>query len=152
MKPYIRTLLVWFLSLSLSGLPLIAQAQDIAGIALPDVPMTMAPQAVQVVAKPMSQHNSDEMPCHAQAKVSVPASAPDLVKNTTQPASKKCCCEGDCQCSHDMGCQTGHHAASVAILLPARLVSSSIHSFLVKEITALYHDCDADAEIIPPIV
>ena len=145
MKPYIRTLLVWFLSLSLSGLPLIAQSQDIAGIALPDSAMTMAHQAV---AKTASLQNSDEMPCHARAKTT----ATDLVKTATASTSKKCWCDGDCQCSYEMGCQTGHHAASVAILLPARLIASSIHSFLIKETTALYRDCDADAEIIPPIV
>lgn len=142
MKPYIRTIMIWFLSLSLTGLPLIAHSQGIGSM----LPGTQMDNVSHIVP----ERAVDDMPCHSQNDA-VPAGV-SADKMTADTSSKNCYCDDDCQCSHDMACQVGPHSAGVAILLSSRLVSSLLDSSLVKEVSVVYHDCDTDAEIIPPIV
>lgn len=174
MKPFIRTIFIWILSLSLTGLPVVALSQNVAG----DI------ASLAQTEKNMASKDSDGtgMHCHesmAQNKASQnktsqnkasPQISPISVAQTTvkatrisphamhmsssaeQTSTHDCCCGDDCQCQHDMGCQSvGHFGASSAILQSILFISSPINSQLATESITLYHDCDTDSEVIPPI-
>jgi len=145
MKPFIRTIFIWILSLSLTGLPVVALSQNVAG----DI------ASLAQTEKNMAAKDSDGtgMHCHesmAQNKAS-PQISPISVAQTTvkatrisphamhmsssaeQTSTHDCCCGDDCQCQHDMGCQSvGHFGASSAILQSILFISSPINSQLAN--------------------
>ncbi len=160
MKSFIRTIFIWILSLSLTGFPVVALSQSVAG------DMAGLTQAEKNRVAMTSDESAGGMHCHeSMAQNSLPRISVDQTEKVTQASphamhmsdsastsTHDCCCGDDCQCQHDIGCQSvGHFGASSAILQSSQLVSSPINSQLTTEFTILYHDCDADSEVIPPI-
>jgi len=152
MKPYIRTIFIWILSLSLTGLPVITQAQD----------MTVLNPSEKNTAMKMnvSAGTVNDMPCHnevAQMDV-VPADIKAAhAMHASDAASKSsehdCCCGDDCQCHTNMDCQSTHYPAISAILLQSVLFTSFPQSSQrVIESVIPYNSHDGDVEIIPVIV
>ena len=148
MKLFIRTIFIWILSLSLTGMPVAALSQDIVDLEQPG-------KDLQV-----SDASASAMPCHAKAtranEVAQTASHITEIQNAITDASADaddgCCCGDDCQCQHDMSCQSVSHSGVSAILQSTLFISSPSNSQLAIESTVLYHGCDTGSEIIPPIV
>jgi len=161
MKPFIRTIFIWILSLSLTGFPVVALSQSVAG------DMAGLAQTEKNTITTISDESAGGMHCHegmAQSKtpqISINQTAKatqasphamHMSDSASKASTHDCCCGDDCQCQHDLNCQSvGHFGASSAILQSSQLVSSPINSQLTTEFTILYHDCDADSEVIPPI-
>lgn len=165
MKSLFRKILVWFLSLSLTGLPVLVQAQSINNINTLGNTLEKGGSELSIGTH-TAQTRTDTKPCHTKTKpvlggkrsvkagenAAAKASESVLLQKVKAPPSKACWCEDECQCSHSQTCQCSHSHASVAILPVSQFVFSSLTSRLVKASAVLYHDCDMDAEIIPPIV
>lgn len=117
--------------------------------------------------KNMTMNTSDEsdsgMHCHDKAAqknvIQVDIKATQITQHAMQMSSiaKKssindCCCDDGCQCSSDMACQSVTHTSASAIILQSTVfISSPLNSQLATESVVLYHDCDTDSEVIPPI-
>lgn len=163
MKPFVRTIFIWFLSLSLTGLPVAALSQDITDLNPAEKNMSEQKPAEKAAEKAESAQNNTEH-CHS----GVMSSADDLSKTASKPAMSastsdtsadtsadtlgKCCCDGDCQCQSDMACQVSHFSSTSAILQSNLYISSPLSSQLIIELAVLYFNCDTDSEKIPPIV
>ncbi len=161
MKPFIRTIFIWILSLSLTGFPVVALSQnvagDMAGLGQTDKDGTTTLSKKSASGshchENMAQNKTPQININQTAKTSQASPhAMHIAASSGETSSHDCCCGDDCQCQHDMACQSvGHFGASSAILQSILLVSSPINSQLTTEFTILYHDCDADSEVIPPI-
>ena len=162
MKPFMRTIFIWILSLSLTGLPVVALSQNVAGD-MAGLAQAEKNGAAMLLAKDsangshcyekMTQNKASRINLGQAAKTSqVSSHVMDMSDASNTTSTHDCCCGDDCQCQHDMSCQSvGHFGVSSAILQSSQLVSSPMNSQLITEFTILYHDCDADSEVIPPI-
>lgn len=150
----------------MTGLPVVALSQNVAGdiAGLTQTEKNMAAKDSDGIGTGMHCHES-----MAQNKISpinidqavdlaklnasqISLHAMHMSSAESQASAHDCCCGDDCQCQHDMSCQSvGHFGASSAILQSSQLVSSPLNSQLATESTTLYHDCDTDSEVIPPI-
>ena len=147
MRPFIRTILIWFLTLSLTGLPVVSMSQDMGGSASSALDQYRNVTMTVATSQTMRAH------CHsgvvaAGDKVAVP----DVQDSIASSSTKKCSCGDECQCQHDTDCQSISHSSNSAIFQSTWFISSPLNSQLAIESTVSYHDCDADSEIIPPIV
>jgi len=152
MKPYIHTIFIWILSLSLTGLPVITQAQDMAGLNHSEKNTAMKMN--------VSDGTANDMPCHSEVAqmdivpANIKAAHAMHASDTASKSSKHdCCCGDDCQCHTNMGCQSAHYPAVSAILLQSVLLTSfPQNSQRVIESVIPYNSHDDDVEIIPVIV
>jgi len=148
MKLFLRTIFIWILSLSLTGMPVAALSQGMVDLEQPEKELKVSDQ------------RTNAMPCHSKsdrvkAKVIQTAQRTTEVHNAVKSVSKDddgCCCGTDCQCQHDASCQSVSHSGVSAILQSSLFISSPLNSQLAIELTVLYHGCDTASEIIPPIV
>lgn len=167
MKPFVRTIFTLILSLSLAGLPVVAQSQTLLQGMSQDMEHGQA-QSADISEKAARQRSDSgqsdiyqsegtqdsmppmDMPCHS--KKSTANSTPVTVAMTTKSSSDDDCCCEDCQCFGDMGCQAGHHVGASANLIHSSLfISTPLSSQLIFEPAVQYLNCDSDSEIIPPI-
>lgn len=148
MKLFLRTIFIWILSLSLTGMPVAALSRDMVDL--------QQPGEQPAKALKISDEHVSIMPCHSKsdrvkAKVMQTAEVHNAVKNVSKDGDD-CCCGTDCQCQHDASCQSVSHSGVPAILQSTLFISSPSNSQLAVESTVLYHGCDTASEIIPPIV
>ena len=151
MKLFLRTIFIWILSLSLTGMPVAALSQNMVDL---EQPGEQSGTELKV-----SGEHVNAMPCHSQSdrlktKLAQTAQHITEIRIAVTNASKddSCCCGTDCQCQHDASCQSVSHSGISAILQSALFISSPLSSQLVIESTVRYHGCDTGSEIIPPIV
>ncbi len=149
MKLFLRTIMIWFLSLSLTALPVVAQSRDMVGSA----------SSESNVSVKILDESAIDVPCQhkaALANMKVALATPPVDEEQTAVTNASmhdgCCCGVDCQCQHDMSCQTISHFSASAIILQATLfISTPLNSQLATESAISYYDCDSDSEVIPPI-
>jgi hypothetical protein len=151
MKPILHTIFIWILSLSLTGMPVAALSQDVADLG----------QSGKDTATEVAVERGNDMPCHhrsvqagakATASQAIEAQKDDEAREAGASMDDDCCCGTDCQCQHDMACQTVGQFSVLAILHNSLFISSPLSSQLIPESVVLYHYRDADLAIIPPIV
>lgn len=148
MKSFIRTIIIWSLSLSLTGLPVVALSQDIIDLTHVEKSMIMK----------VSDNSANKVSCHsnivkAGKKIAQQAQSKMPVQNVVAKSSMDGgCCGTDCQCQCDMNCPSAHHSGASAILQPVLFVYSPLNSQRIFESAIAYISCDSDVEIIPPIV
>ena len=147
MRSFIRTIIIWSLSLSLTGLPVAALSQDIIDLTHVEKDMVMK----------MSGDSAGNISCHSRTikagnKVAQQVQHKIPVQNTVAESSMDGgCCGTDCQCQCDMNCPSVHHSAASAILQPVLFVYSPVNSQRIIESAIAYISCDSDVEITPPI-
>jgi len=148
MKSFIRTIIIWSLSLSLTGLPVVALSQDIIDLTHVEKDMIMK----------VSDDSAGKISCHGSAVRTDQRAVQKMqhkmpVDNTVADSSADGgCCGTDCQCQCDMNCPSVHHSSVSAILQPVLFVYSPINSQRIIESAIAYISCDSDVEITPPIV
>ncbi|GMR00968.1 MAG: hypothetical protein BMS9Abin19_0313 [Gammaproteobacteria bacterium] len=149
MKQLIRTILIW--TLTLSGLPVIAQSQALSDLKQTDKNVSLSAPGTQA-----SDAQATDMHCHSAA-----ALIDKNIRLATQVASEAgekivtsshddCCCGSDCQC--DTACQSVHASSVSALLQSGLFISSPIIYQVVIESSILYLNFDSGLEKIPPIV
>lgn len=142
MKPFLRTIFIWILSLSLTGLPMVAMSQNLVDVSHAEKDMAMGEQ-------------TSDAPCHSKVVQTDENAAQDqTVQTTVADASidKGCCCGADCQCQSDMGCQSVHSSSASAILQSVQFISFPLISLRAVEPVVSYDNCNSDVEITPHIV
>ncbi len=152
MKLFSRTIFIWILSLSLTGMPVAALSKDMVDL---EPPGEQSGKELSIL-----DEHPGTLPCHSKsdrvkAKMMQTAQHTAEVHNAVKSVSKDddgCCCGTDCQCQHDASCQSVSHSSVSAILQSTLFISSPLNSQLAIESTVLYHGCDTASEIIPPIV
>lgn len=156
MKPLIHTIFIWILSLSLTGLPVVALSQnlssDMANLNQSEQSMIMHTSA----GSASSMHCQSKMPQKNVIQTGISSTpmsqhAMHMSSSTEQVSMDDCRCGVDCQCQPDMSCQSVGHFGASAILQSILFVSSPLHSQLTAELNIAYYDCDTDSEVIPPI-
>ena len=162
MKPLIRTIFIWILSLSLTGLPVVALSQNLAGDML-----GLSPSEKSMMMK-VSNESGDGMRCHAEMSQKNISQTDIAQTNITQAGMQSMqhamhmsgaenktsmdgCCGADCKCQSDMNCQSVTHFGATALLQSTLFTSSPLKSQTTTESITLYRDRDADSEVIPPI-
>jgi len=150
MKQLIHTIFIWSLTLSLTGLPVIAQSQVLSELKQTDKNVLISAPDMQV-----SDAQATDMHCHST--VGLTKSLKLATQDATEAGDKiatsshdDCCCGSDCQC--DTACQSVHTSSASALLQTGLFISSPIIYQVVIESSILYHNFNSGLEKIPPIV
>lgn len=158
MKLLIRKIIIYLISLSLTGLPMFTFAQDMSAVDHSKKAM----HSEKAVAKTASDPSLMRMPCHAESNKY--ANKSNQVSQQFAPPEKKApsdihashvsndaCCADGCQCKSGLGCRSVHNSNTSAILQFNHFFSSPLSSRLVSETVVFSYDFISDSDIIPPI-
>ncbi len=157
MRSFIRTSLLWFLTLSLIGLPAVVMADNAGNVAWKFVQNDEVSESRQMNASSQERIADSGMHCHevktGQINQHADVKSEQAAENIVAASShEKCCCDNDCQCSAAVSCHSTDSLTIFGILESIPLVHSSVQVKTITESVAFYHDCDIAAERIPPIV
>jgi len=157
MKSVLHTIFIWILSLSLTGLPVVALSQSIIELGHAEEKDTTTK---------VSDEHAGDMPCHSMAAETdvkdLHVKMRQAEQNTMQAQNaaidlsnksmNKGCCGADCECQNDMDCQTVDYSGAAAILQSVQFISFPLISQRAIEFVISYDSCNGDVEITPQIV
>jgi hypothetical protein len=158
MKYFIHTSLLWFLTLSMIGLPVTAVSENALdliqsytsveqqdGAASLSVmrchEMTAGMPALDVVA-------SHRMTYDSQQAISIQNNTHDF---QMVMAEADCRCDKGCKCQSAVSCHPTHNQTVSAIIQTTQFVHSLLKAQLTTELEVNYLNCYLSAEVIPPI-